>query len=182
MDRKRRAEFVSNWIGLGSVGAEIGVWRGDFAQVLLEISLVRHLYLVDPWEFRRDLPNAWYGGGKIADQKGMDDLVEEVKFRFAKEVDTGRVSIVREKSRDAVLPEALDWVYIDGDHTFEAVLDDITVWRSRVRNGGTLFLDDYGLEGWWENGVTRAVSEATAAGVVELVEVFESQAVLRIMD
>lgn len=33
----------------GAVGAEIGVWRGDFSARILETGQPRLLHLVDPW-------------------------------------------------------------------------------------------------------------------------------------
>src|SRR5947207_2237506 len=37
-----------------SVGAEVGVWKGDFAAEMLHIVRPSRLYLVDPWEVMVD--------------------------------------------------------------------------------------------------------------------------------
>ncbi len=39
----------------------------------------------------------------------------------------------------------LDFVYIDGDHRFKSVADDIYEWYLRVRSGGIISGDDYNL-------------------------------------
>ncbi len=47
-----------------------------------------------------------------------------------------------------------DIVYIDGDHTYDAVRNDLDAWSSKVRPGGILCGDDYK---WL--GVRQAVLE-----------------------
>jgi predicted O-methyltransferase YrrM len=82
----------------------------------------------------------------------------------------GVVEIHRAGSADAAdrFPDgAFDWVYVDGDHTYESVRIDLELYRAKVRPGGILAGDDYGTEGWWQAGVTRSVNELVATGVVE---------------
>ncbi len=52
--------------------------------------------------------------------------------------------------------QSLDCVFIDGEHTYEAVMRDINLWKSKVKQGGYLSGDDYG-EPW--GGVIKAVDE-----------------------
>ncbi len=53
---------------------------------------------------------------------------------------------------------SLDFVFIDADHSYEAVRDDIRNWRPKVRRGGWLGGHDYRSDKW--PGVVRAVDEA----------------------
>jgi hypothetical protein len=48
-----------------------------------------------------------------------------------------------------------------------------------VKNGGFIAGDDYGVAGWWENGVTRAVDELVALGGHDVVSLAANQFVLR---
>lgn len=50
---------------------------------------------------------------------------------------------------------SLDYVYIDGSHEYEDVLDDIKHWYPKVKRGGIISGDDY----LW-NPVERAVNES----------------------
>ena len=45
-----------------------------------------------------------------------------------------------------VLPDDLDLVYIDANHQYEAVLNDMVRWLPKVRKGGILSGDDYSRE------------------------------------
>ncbi len=61
--------------------------------------------------------------------------------------------IVRKASLDAVddfEDGSLDWVNIDGDHSFDAAVQDIIKWAPKVREGGLVLVHDYcrfGLSG-----------------------------------
>ena len=57
----------------------------------------------------------------------------------------------------------IDLLFIDGNHTYEGVRDDIASWLPFVRDGGVVIFHDYGS---WA-GVTEAVDEAVRAGLLE---------------
>lgn len=142
----------------GGVGAEVGSWQGDSAARFLRWARPAQLYLVDPWVHSDDRPHALYGGP--GGQARMDDLYAGVLARFSRQIEEGRVVICRAHSLDAAaeLP-ALDWAYIDGDHTYDGALADLEAYWPLLKPGGLLTGDDYRCVGWWEDGVTRAVKE-----------------------
>jgi hypothetical protein len=145
-----------------AVGAEVGTWKGDFSALLLKLNRPKTLYLIDPWAYREDpgYERAMYGG-RIEGQAGMDAIYQSVCERFQPQ--EGRVVVLRKSSTDAakhLAPSTLDWVYIDGDHTYEAVRADLEAFRRVVRPGGLIAGDDYGMKGgWWAGGVAKAVDE-----------------------
>ncbi len=42
-----------------------------------------------------------------------------------------------------LIPDNLDLVYIDGDHSYEGIVTDLQCWYPKVREGGILSGDDY---------------------------------------
>ncbi len=51
---------------------------------------------------------------------------------------------------DCFKDSSLDWVHIDGDHSFDAAVQDIIKWAPKVREGGLVLVHDYcrfGLSG-----------------------------------
>jgi hypothetical protein len=71
-------------------------------------------------------------------------------------------SIVRKPSLEAVdchHDGTLDWVHIDGDHTFDAAVQDIIRWAPKVREGGLVLVHDYCAFGM--SGVMPAVDSYT---------------------
>lgn len=70
--------------------------------------------------------------------------------------------LLRKASLDAVddfEDGSLDWVNIDGDHTFDAAVQDIIRWAPKVREGGLVLVHDYCAFGM--SGVIPAVDAYT---------------------
>jgi len=70
--------------------------------------------------------------------------------------------IIRKASLDAVdqfEDGSLDFVNIDGDHTFDAAVQDIIKWAAKVRIGGLILVHDYCAFGM--SGVIPAVDAYT---------------------
>jgi predicted O-methyltransferase YrrM len=53
---------------------------------------------------------------------------------------------------------SIDFLFIDGNHSYKSVKADIQLWRNRIRIGGMLAGHDFGVH----EGVAKAVSEAFA--------------------
>lgn len=163
--------------------AEIGTWKGDFAAVILSSRRPARLYLVDPWEHRDEgaYADASYGGRLEGGQAALEQMYRDVAARFAAEIESGQVRILRERSTAAASrfeDESLDWVYIDGDHSYEGVKADLEAYYRTVKPGGILAGDDYGHVGsWFEDGVSRAVDEFAARCAA--LEVIGTQFLLR---
>lgn len=131
------------------IGVEIGVESGGNAASILESLNVVRLYLIDSWE------------GKFA------PLFETVKDRFKGDE---RVVILKNSSVEGSkkIAELLDFVYIDGDHSCEAVKQDIGVWSEKVKVGGFVCGHDY-TERWL--GIRKAVLEyCSERGICYLVQ------------
>jgi len=108
-----------------------------------------------------DFDDRIYGGQIARSQKDMDFLFEMVTRRFA-----GRreVKIHRMTSAEAArrLPDRhFDWVYIDGDHSKEAVYRDLSLYLPKVKQGGQIAGDDYAKPEVMA-GVKRFVAEHNA--------------------
>lgn len=120
-------------------GAEIGVRGGDYTEVLCKsIPTLEKLLAIDPWEVVAEDPSSIAYG-----ESRQHNYYERAKRRLKK---YPQVEIVRKLSNDAVrdIPfNSLDFVYIDGAHTFDYVMLDLIEWTKRVRPGGIVSGDDY---------------------------------------
>lgn len=117
-------------------GAEIGVWEGQFAQTLCKAIPKLHLTCVDPWR-----PYAEYRERKN-DLVRLNKAYEDTKTRLA----SYKVTILRMTSLEAaarISDGSLDFVYIDGNHEREHVLQDLAAWLPKVRAGGILSGHDF---------------------------------------
>ncbi|HEY1614840.1 MAG TPA: class I SAM-dependent methyltransferase [Rhizomicrobium sp.] len=167
-------ETVLQILPHGGQGMEIGVWRGVFSGRILQVAKPSVLHLVDPW--RRADPGfhdgAWYGATSVS-QEDMDATYEAVKKKYVRAIATKKVVIHRAASTEVLRSfrdESLDFVYIDGDHAYDAVLADLKGAFRVTRPGGHICGDDYSLGSWWKDGVVRALHEfvATHAVIIRL--------------
>lgn len=142
-------------------GAEVGVLDGWSAEVLLRTFPRLNLWLVDAWK-----PFVGNCGLDNKDATYFENAYEAAQFwtRFA----ASRRFTLRQSSPNAALRFAdasLDFVFIDANHTYEHVRDDIFAWWPKLRAGGIMAGHDYGVyrdkTGEW--GVARAVNEFAAA-------------------
>jgi hypothetical protein len=155
----------------GAVGAEIGVWKGDFSRQILQAAKPKTLHLIDPWLVsdegdRRE--QAWYGAQKTS-QPEMDAIYEKVVLSFSAQITALQVRIHRGASRRVLATfaaESVDFVYIDGDHSYLAVVEDLASALRVTKSGGLIICDDYLLGEWWGDGVVRAVHEFVAGAPV----------------
>lgn len=179
-ERKQLVQHVPK----NSVGLEIGVHEGDFSQQLLRAAQPRELHLIDPWLYIPDevYERSWFGTN-AGSQAAMDQRYETVQKRFAPQIASGQVTIYRALSHDVVNTfddHFFDWIYIDGDHTYDAVRQDLQDYYPKIKRGGLLMGDDYGIPGWWEAGVTRAVDEFVAEHQLTLSVVGDTQFLIRV--
>lgn len=142
----------------GGTWAEIGVYRGDFSQKILDICRPSELWLVDNWKFEivehNELGDAGENfaafSGKIHWQHFGDDpnATQEQNFQYVKSrfAQLANVKIIRDESARAIhgFPDRhFDVMYIDANHQYEYVLRDLMAARSKVKRGGIILMNDF---------------------------------------
>ena len=152
-------DFLLKTLPHDSVGAEIGVWRGNFSEKIIRVVKPKKLHLIDPYLYREtsNYQNALYGG-KSGSQKVLDDIYHSVVEKFKKEIATGQIVMHRKLSEEAAQEfpdDYFDWIYIDGDHQYEFVKKDLELFFTKVKPGGLITGDDYEDRGWWQGGVLQ---------------------------
>ncbi|QGM22381.1 hypothetical protein GJ672_09030 [Spiribacter sp. 2438] len=128
--------YVLRKMPKGSVCAEIGVWKGQFSRSILDVTDPKELHLVDPWAFQDEYPDRMYGGKEAKGQKDMDDIFEAVKTAFAEDE---AVHVHRGSSKDVLISfedETFDWIYVDGNHYYGYVLEDLRLSYEKIKKGG----------------------------------------------
>lgn len=127
-------------------GAEIGVERGKFAEVLCRANRDLRLLAVDAWESRPGY---------------REHVCPQLWSRIERDARTRLrpfgVTVVKGQSIDVArgIPTGLlDFVFIDADHAEAAVLADLKAWVPKVRTGGIVAGHDFNLP-----SVQRAVRD-----------------------
>ena len=57
--------------------------------------------------------------------------------------------------------QSLNFVYIDANHSYDSVLEDLNCWWPKLKRHGILFGDDYFSKSKEKYGVIKAVNEFT---------------------
>ena len=163
-----------------STGAEIGVNKGHFSERILEIVKPKKLHLIDPWKFEDG--EFYEAGEKIQDQKTLDIRFHNVQKKFANEIKKSQVVINRSSSNE-ILPKFddnyFDWIYIDGNHSYEFVKKDLELSYMKIKNGGLITGDDYYDGEVCKGGVKKAVCEFITNEQCKVIQLKNNQFILQ---
>jgi len=149
---------IVSWAKNGFHFVEIGAWYGQSTSYLA-VEIINsgkniRLDVVDTWkgsEQMYDPSNGAYDellvrNGTIFHQF-LENMSPVMKFINPIESDSLKASFLYKDS-------SLDFIFIDAEHKYEFVIQDIKHWLPKVKSGGIIAGHDYG----WE-GVTKAINE-----------------------
>jgi len=122
-----------------AIMAEIGVFRGESTEQFLSVQKVRLLIAVDAWI-------AAYDDNDLASSCTVNEM-RDAELRFRKRFGwRPDVAIIKALSVDAAAlfaDRTFDLVYLDANHTYDFVRDDIAIWSRKIKEGGILSGHDY---------------------------------------
>jgi hypothetical protein len=137
--RREALGFYLNEMGLTGEMAEIGCAFGGFTRMVLPQWKGKLYYMIDPWK-AQDV--------KIyKEAQGTPDKYEQWHQdcqRVAAE--DARVRVIRDYSVEAskkFKDGQLDHVFIDGNHAYPNVLEDMDSWWPKIRLGGLMGGHDF---------------------------------------
>lgn len=117
-------------------GVEVGVASGWYSSLLMEANPDLELYGVDPY-----IPHRGY-----IDYTRPETFTKLEAEAHARLDQYPNYHFVRKLSMDALADfkdKSLDFVYLDGDHSYESVVADIAGWSKKIRPGGILAGHDF---------------------------------------
>ena len=141
-------------------GAEIGVAYGDNAVSILELLPMRKLFLIDPY-----VP--YMENNRLVTHEEEEQQAKKKLSHYP------QVTWLRKTSDQARrdINETLDFVYIDGNHSYEYTKKDIANYYPLIRSGGVIGGHDY--KAFFHPGIEKAVDEfAAERGRLKLHAVF----------
>lgn len=165
-----------------TVGAEIGVWKSNTSDLFLSRN-PKHLYLVDPWSVEPYRGDGWpryvqryhkITGGVTEESfsRFYDSLYKTIVEKFSQQ---SNVSVHRSYSTEwfnSVEDNSLDWIYVDGDHSYDGCLADLNHCLRVVKTGSYIYGDDYSEQKW---EVKKAVDDFVKEHNLKFELIYENQ-------
>jgi hypothetical protein len=160
-DRVSLIQNILSKFDLG-LGAEVGTFKGEFSKEILK-HWSGTLYMIDVW---RDLSEEYQdcSNHKFFETNLYDETIKNID-EFG-----DRAIMIRTTSESAsqiFCDSSLDFVYIDANHSYEFVKQDIELWYPKIKKGGYILGHDYLDIEWYkdpnfaENGKDKHIWNGT---------------------
>lgn len=135
---------INKYIGNGK-GVEVGVFKGEFSKIILK-NWGGTLYMIDVWKALGDeyTDSSNHAHHSTAYKETMDNI----------QGFEDRGIMIRTNSKTAsemFEDESLDFVFIDANHAYDYVVEDINLWFPKLKKGGMFSGHDYILMDWYND-------------------------------
>lgn len=133
-------------------GVEVGTDRAGYSKDILDRVPDVTLYTIDPYQPYKE-------GNEVKDAQKMIEIENEARTVLS---NYPNAKLIIDTSMNAVKgfkPNSIDFVFIDGNHTFSYVYEDIVEWTKRVKPGGIVYGHDYKKDDERGYGVIEAVNK-----------------------
>tara|TARA_B110000438_G_scaffold57619_1_gene57652 strand:+ start:1591 stop:2268 length:678 start_codon:yes stop_codon:yes gene_type:complete len=181
INKFKRNNLISQ-IKKNSIIAEIGVWKGSFSKIIFDNCKPTKLILVDAWIFNKNIRGCAPQSKGIdpLNQYYFDDAYKETKLKLKH---FSNVMIFKSTSKEVskkFKDNYFDYIYIDAEHSYSAVKQDLECWFPKLKKNGYIFGDDYH---WREEdyslSVERAYQDFFKINKIKFWCVFKSQIIFR---
>jgi len=150
-------EFLSKRAGKNLIGVELGVWKGFNAERMLQSLDIKKLYLVDPYlDYVESTGFVW------EDHVKNEDIARNRLKKYESKIE---FLLMNSSEAKDLIEDELDFVYIDADHRYSHVKEDIENYYPKLKRGGVLAGHDFCARFL---GVVKAVMEFSNSRNLEL--------------
>ena len=151
--------YILEQLDKNSKFVEVGVWKGDFSRQIWNISSPNLLVLVDSWTFDEKVRGCapQVSGKEPLNQDFFDQAKKDTYDKFENIKNVHILDFNSLEASSKYEDNFFDYIYIDAEHTYQAVTKDLEVWYPKLKKNGTLFGDDYY---WREEDETLSLHRA----------------------
>jgi hypothetical protein len=143
--------FNKEWlIGKSNlIGIEIGSYAGESAEIFLKSNAFKVFYCIDPWEMHYDPTD---DAGESEDLFIAEKLFDE---RFKDNPIVKKIKMKSSEAFNIFKDDSIDFIYIDGNHQYEFVKQDLINYVPKIKKGG--IISGHDRQQWL--GVDKALDE-----------------------
>ena len=150
-----------------SVIAEVGIARAELSAAILKhihSDVIKEYHGIDPFLGGYDHRDAM--SGELTTMKDPKSWAAAILDKMKPYCDRFRLHHGPSDIMSTTFADAsIDCVFLDGDHSYKAVKQDIAVWLPKLKPGGYLYFDDYSGS---YMGLVKAVDELTDKNDIKL--------------
>lgn len=150
-NRYKYRDFLLKLIKKQTICVEIGVRHGTFSDRILKILKPKHLYLIDPYLVYTEY-------SQYQNQTFQNGRHKYIQNKYKKQIENNQITIIRNFSENVYYKfnnNFINFLYIDGNHDYNYVKNDLNLYYSKIAKNGYISGDDYERI----DGVARAVDE-----------------------
>jgi hypothetical protein len=126
-------------------GVEIGTFKGQFSKEILQ-NWNGTLYMVDVW---RALGDEYLDASNHAEHTtAYSETINSISGLEDRGI---MIRATSEKASEIFVDNSIDFAYIDANHAYDFVVQDIKLWYPKVKPGGYLLGHDYIDIDWYDD-------------------------------
>jgi hypothetical protein len=155
-EAKKGLRALVQELPLNAEVVEIGSYAGESAEIFIRCGKLKQLWCVDPWQNDYDgNDKASYTCPMQVVEQCFDKMRENLPILGGRDCVT-KLKMTSQQASTIFEPASLDFVYIDGCHLFESVMEDLTLWLPKIRPNGLIGGHDFAE---WYPDIMKAVRE-----------------------
>lgn len=139
------------------IGVEIGSFAGISSEVFALFA--KKIICIDGWDMSVEK-----GGYLEVKKSGLliaESKFDKIKSKYENIVKIKNLSVHACNDFES---KSLDFVYIDGNHTYDFVMQDIKIWKPKIKENGFLLGHDY---------ILKSVSKALNDSKIPVLKIFD---------
>lgn len=138
---RNATQYVKQNLGTGLMCAEIGVKDGENAKEMLDVLPISKVFLIDPYmPYERCPDEIEKNTSTFANNKTLLEGFYLTAFTilnpYKKFIEF--IKVESDKASKLLKDVEFDFVYMDGNHTYEFVKNDLKNWYPLIKKGGVL--------------------------------------------
>ena len=119
---------------------EVGTAAGDYAQLMSDAINIEKMILIDKFDDEDIMPN---GSNRYSKDKNYEFVVDRFKHNPEIEIIKGMSNEILPRFIPAQESDKFDFVYLDSDHSFSNVYNELLYASQIVKPSGIIGIDDF---------------------------------------
>lgn len=160
LNRMQNRRRILRHLPKNAVGAEIGVFRGHFSEVICNVAKPRKFYLIDPWTKSGETfgwGKEYTNFGKLETAAARDEAILRARRGGCDDLRVIEDGFPACADR---IEEKLDWVYLDASHKYDPTLNELRRLQEHLKDDAVITGDDFAIDpASVHHGVFLAVHE-----------------------